>query len=141
MRRRILGLTVLGVALTLSGCSGAFKQHEEVADAVIAQMKDFVTILESVQDPGTAQAAVTRLNDLNSKLDELQRRYHTLPGITKEQDKQIENKVKGAMQPLEDRMRKAAFNSAMKAGAQRVSFGNAVQKVLATLDKFKSTNR
>ena len=99
MLKKSFGTALLcAVALSLSGCGG--DTHESVAKEMIAQMKAMTDALKSVKDKDSATAQASTFKSIGEKLKEIKARGDKLPKLSAEEEKALEDKLKGEMEPI-----------------------------------------
>ncbi len=94
MRKTLLMLVVMGLAvMALPGCGGtgdkdgktsarsappARDPHEAILEDMIATMTEMVDVLETVQDPASAEAAAPKLEALVTELNAIEARMEAI---------------------------------------------------------------
>jgi hypothetical protein len=122
----LLGAIGYGVYFLISnGFLGS--KHESVIKSLISNMEEMASVLESVKDESSAQAAAPRIVSITEKLLELQKTMKELK-LDKVQDERLKNKYEEKLRSAVKRMAPAATNAGIK-GGRDPSFRDAIRKM------------
>jgi hypothetical protein len=122
----LLGALGYGVYFLISnGFLGS--KHENVIKSLISNMEEMASVLESVKDESSAQAAAPRIVSITEKLLELQKTMKELK-LDKVQDERLKNKYEEKLRSAVKRMAPAATNAGIK-GGRDPSFRDAIRKM------------
>jgi len=122
----LLGAIGYGVYFLFSnGFLGS--KHESVIKSLISNMEEMASVLESVKDESSAQAAAPRIVSITEKLLELQKTMKELK-LDKVQDERLKNKYEEKLRSAVKRMAPAATNAGIK-GGRDPSFRDAIRKM------------
>lgn len=122
----LLGALGYGVYFLISnGFLGS--KHESVIKSLISNMEEMASVLESVKDESSAQAAAPRIVIITEKLLELQKTMKELK-LDKVQDERLKNKYEEKLRSAVKRMAPAATNAGIK-GGRDPSFRDAIRKM------------
>ena len=122
----LLGALGYGVYFLISnGFLGS--KHESVIKSLISNIEEMASVLESVKDESSAQAAAPRIVSITEKLLELQKTMKELK-LDKVQDERLKNKYEEKLRSAVKRMAPAATNAGIK-GGRDPSFRDAIRKM------------
>lgn len=97
--RKSLGIvTMLAVAITLTGCGG--DTHESLMKEMIGQMKAMVDAMKSVKDKESATAQVSAFKAIGDKMKDIKTRVDKLPKLSTAEENTLQEKLKGEMEPI-----------------------------------------
>jgi hypothetical protein len=96
-------LRILPLALA-AACGGGVGSHEDAADATLDAMKEYASILESVKDKGSAEAARPKIEALSKRLDELVKRVEKLGEPKGDDARKAEEKMRAGIEGISARM-------------------------------------
>ena len=126
----LLGALGYGVYFLISnGFLGS--KHESVIKSLISNIEEMASVLESVKDESSAQAAAPRIVSITEKLLELQKTMKELKlelKLDKVQDERLKNKYEEKLRSAVKRMAPAATNAGIK-GGRDPSFRDAIRKM------------
>lgn len=128
--KKFVSTIVLAMALLLVGCGDS---HDAVAADKVALMKEFTTILESVKDVPTANAAAPKLESLASRAESIKKRLDVLGEPTAEQEKELEAKYEKQMMEVVSK----GMDAMMEAGRNqevRKILDDPIRKLQANID-------
>jgi hypothetical protein len=114
----LAGIGVLLIFL-LGGGGSPYSRHEAAAREVIALMNELAAALESVKDQNSARAAASRINSVCDRMEALSRRVKALPKLTAEEDRKLQNSLKGDMDAIAQRVVVATPQAAANARGEQ----------------------
>ncbi|NDH05974.1 hypothetical protein EBX93_08615 [bacterium] len=122
----LLGALGYGVYFLISnGFLGS--KHESVIKSLISNLEEMASVLESVQDESSAQAAAPRITTISGKLVEQQKAMKEMK-VAKVEDERLKKKYEEKLRAVTARLRTAGMNAGFK-GAKDPSFRDAIKKM------------
>lgn len=97
-------------ATTAPATAASAADAEAAADAVIAAMNELVTVLETIKDKASADAAAVKLGDIKARMESMQAALDGMDSLDEATQQKIGMKLLPAVFMLAPRMEKAAEN-------------------------------
>ena len=88
---RLLSNLLLAACLLLTACSS--DSHEAIAEDTVALMKEMVVVLEGVTDKPSAEAAVSELEDIIERMDEIGERVEAMGELPADEMLELTNEA------------------------------------------------
>jgi hypothetical protein len=124
-------LPVLALALA-AGCGGAAGTHEDAVDESVAGIRELTTILEGVTDKASAEKAAPKLEALAQRLDKVAKNLEKLGKPGAAEWKRLEERMKGGLGGVEERM-DAAMSRLADMGMDTMVLQAPVMQVMSKL--------
>ena len=126
----LLGALGYGVYFLISnGFLGGIlgSKHESVIKSLISNLEEMASVLESVQDESSAQAAAPRIVTISGKLSEQQKAMKEMK-VAKAEDERLKKKYEEKLRAATVRLGTAGFNAGVK-GGRDPTFRDAIRKM------------
>lgn len=126
----LLGALGYGVYFLISnGFLGSIlgSKHESIIKSLISNMEEMASVLESVKDESSAQAAAPRIVTISGKLSEQQKAMKEMK-VAKVEDERLKKKYEEKLRAVTARLGTAGFNAGVK-GGRDPSFRDAIRKM------------
>ena len=126
----LLGALGYGVYFLISnGFLGGIlgSKHESVIKSLISNLEEMASVLESVQDESSAQAAAPRIVTISGKLSEQQKAMKEMK-VAKVEDERLKKKYEEKLKAATVRLGTAGFNAGVK-GGRDPTFRDAIRKM------------
>ena len=91
--KKLATLIVCSMTMMLTACGG--DTHESLMDEISSMMDEMTSILKGVKDESSAKAAVSKLESLGKKGQDLSERMKKLGEPSEEQEKELTAKMMG----------------------------------------------
>ena len=129
----LLGALGYGVYFLISnGFLGGIlgSKHESVIKSLISNLEEMASVLESVQDESSAQAAAPRIVTISGKLSEQQKAMKEMKEmkVAKVEDERLKKKYEEKLKAATVRLGTAGFNAGVK-GGRDPTFRDAIKKM------------
>ena len=125
----LLGALGYGVYFLISnGFLGS--KHESVIKSLISNIEEMASVLESVKDESSAQAAAPRIVTISGKLSEQQKAMKEMKEmkVAKVEDERLKKKYEEKLKAAIVRLGTAGFNAGVK-GGRDPTFRDAIRKM------------
>ena len=109
----------------LGGILGS--KHESVIKSLISNLEEMASVLESVKDESSAQAAAPRIVTISGKLSEQQKAMKEMK-VAKVEDERLKKKYEEKLRAATVRLGTAGFNAGVK-GGRDPTFRDAIRKM------------
>ena len=109
----------------LGGILGS--KHESVIKSLISNLEEMASVLESVQDESSAQAAAPRIVTISGKLSEQQKAMKEMK-VAKVEDERLKKKYEEKLKAATVRLGTAGFQAGVK-GGRDPTFRDAIRKM------------
>ena len=109
----------------LGGILGS--KHESVIKSLISNLEEMASVLESVKDESSAQAAAPRIVTISGKLSEQQKAMKEMK-VAKAEDERLKKKYEEKLRAATVRLGTAGFNAGVK-GGRDPTFRDAIRKM------------
>ena len=129
----LLGALGYGVYFLISnGFLGGIlgSKHESVIKSLISNLEEMASVLESVKDESSAQAAAPRIVTIYSKLVDLQKAMREMK-VAKVEDERLKKKYEEKLKAANIRLRTAGMNAGLK-GGKDPTWRDAIMKMQQT---------
>ena len=129
----LLGALGYGVYFLISnGFLGGIlgSKHESVIKSLISNLEEMASVLESVKDESSAQAAAPRIVTTYSKLVDLQKAMREMK-VAKVEDERLKKKYEEKLKAANIRLRTAGMNAGLK-GGKDPTWRDAIMKMQQT---------
>jgi hypothetical protein len=126
----LLGALGYGVYFLISnGFLGSIlgSKHESIIKSLISNLEEMASVLESVQDESSAQAAAPRIVTISGKLSEQQKAMKEMK-VAKVEDERLKKKYEEKLRAATVRLGTAGFNAGVK-GGRDPTFRDAIRKM------------
>ena len=126
----LLGAMGYGVYFLISnGFLGGIlgSKHESVIKSLISNLEEMASVLESVQDESSAQAAAPRIVTISGKLSEQQKAMKEMK-VAKVEDERLKKKYEEKLKAATVRLGTAGFQAGVK-GGRDPTFRDAIRKM------------
>jgi hypothetical protein len=126
----LLGALGYGVYFLISnGFLGGIlgSKHEGVIKSLISNLEEMASVLESVQDESSAQAAAPRIVTISGKLSEQQKAMKEMK-VAKVEDERLKKKYEEKLKAATVRLGTAGFQAGVK-GGRDPTFRDAIRKM------------
>ena len=122
----LLGALGYGVYFLISnGFLGS--KHESAIKSLISNLEEMASVLESVKDESSAQAAAPRIVTISGKLSEQQKAMKEMK-VAKVEDERLKKKYEEKLRAATVRLGTAGFNAGVK-GGRDPTFRDAIRKM------------
>jgi len=126
----LLGALGYGVYFLISnGFLGSIlgSKHESIIKSLISNLEEMASVLESVQDESSAQAAAPRIVTISGKLSEQQKAMKEMK-VAKVEDERLKKKYEEKLRAATVRLGTAGFQAGVK-GGRDPTFRDAIRKM------------
>jgi hypothetical protein len=126
----LLGALGYGVYFLISnGFLGGIlgSKHESIIKSLISNLEEMASVLESVKDESSAQAAAPRIVTISGKLSEQQKAMKEMK-VAKVEDERLKKKYEEKLKAATVRLGTAGFNAGVK-GGRDPTFRDAIRKM------------
>jgi uncharacterized coiled-coil protein SlyX len=126
----LLGALGYGVYFLISnGFLGSIlgSKHESIIKSLISNLEEMASVLESVKDESSAQAAAPRIVTISGKLSEQQKAMKEMK-VAKAEDERLKKKYEEKLRAATVRLGTAGFNAGVK-GGRDPTFRDAIRKM------------
>ena len=126
----LLGALGYGVYFLISnGFLGSIlgSKHESVIKSLISNLEEMASVLESVKDESSAQAAAPRIVTISGKLSEQQKAMKEMK-VAKVEDERLKKKYEEKLRAATVRLGTAGFQAGVK-GGRDPTFRDAIRKM------------
>jgi hypothetical protein len=126
----LLGALGYGVYFLISnGFLGSIlgSKHESIIKSLISNLEEMASVLESVKDESSAQAAAPRIVTISGKLSEQQKAMKEMK-VAKVEDERLKKKYEEKLRAATVRLGTAGFNAGVK-GGRDPTFRDAIRKM------------
>jgi len=126
----LLGAIGYGVYFLFSnGFLGSIlgSKHESIIKSLISNLEEMASVLESVQDESSAQAAAPRIVTISGKLSEQQKAMKEMK-VAKVEDERLKKKYEEKLRAATVRLGTAGFQAGVK-GGRDPTFRDAIRKM------------
>ena len=126
----LLGALGYGVYFLISnGFLGGIlgSKHESIIKSLISNLEEMASVLESVKDESSAQAAAPRIVTISGKLSEQQKAMKEMK-VAKVEDERLKKKYEEKLRAVTTRLGTAGFNAGVK-GGRDPTFRDAIKKM------------
>lgn len=109
----VAGLVIIVVVAARSRGS-AFEQHEAAVREAIAVSNELGAALETVKDKDSARTAAIKINQICDRMEALAKRERSLPRLTAEEERRLQNLVGAEVTALTQRLTAAGFQAGVR---------------------------
>ena len=118
----------------------AYEQNAELAEKMIATLKDYGDAMELVEDKASAKTAAVKLNAATDRMEKLAKKLKTVPKVTKSEKKKLDQKYIPQLRKISARFQTAAKRAA-KRHENEPTFLKALRRMQRVAEMLKKTGK